>query len=337
MNNHIPAEDFAAYVDGMLRPEKKSELENHFSRCPTCLDELVEIVAIMRSRDKVLAGGQGKVLAGGQGKIPAQFLKRALGEKSKLTKSVLQLRLVFEIAAAFVVVVCIGYLFLGGNRFWQSDVDTKTSSPRNESERFPAPVVKREHIAPMSQAETDLDAAAKTKNNLSQSGAQSTVAVTLKPQPMKKNGTGNSLAYSAAEAEQNRERQKKPGASAALPIELQEENLPDETSSLRSSVAISETAGAAQPAFPPIRIEGDAAWTDLRNPELFFAWPWFHKGLALELQIDGAGTVIAVVVLGKIDPLLAKQAENEARKLLFSVSKKKSRRARLVANELPPI
>ena len=340
MNDNIPAEDFAAYVDGMLSAQKKNELESHFSRCPACLDELLEIAAIMRSRDK----------------IPAQFLKLALGEKSKLTKPVLHLRLAFEIAAAFVVVVFIGYLFLGGNWPWQSDVRPKMASPGSASERFPAPVVKAEHIAPMSQAETDLDAAEKTKNNLSASGAQSTVTVALKTQEMKKTRMDKGLSFSAAEAEQNRERQKKPGAGAALPIEAKEGKLKDEESLLRHSEVVPETTGAAQPvlvdkkqdaalarkeiadkiAVPLIRIEGDAVWTDLRNPELFFAWSWFNKDLALELQIDSAGTVIAVVPLGKIDPLLAKQAENEAKKLLFSVSKKKSRRVWLVADESAP-
>jgi hypothetical protein len=37
-----------------------------------------------------------------------------------------------------------------------------------------------------------------------------------------------------------------------------------------------------------------------------------------------------------LTPLKAEQAESEVKKLLFSVSEKKSRRARLVANELPP-
>ena len=54
MNDHIRGEDLAAYVDGLLSAEKKSELESHFSRCPACLDELAEIAAIMAAQ----AGGQ---------------------------------------------------------------------------------------------------------------------------------------------------------------------------------------------------------------------------------------------------------------------------------------
>jgi anti-sigma factor RsiW len=131
MNEHIPAEDFAAYVDGMLRPEKRNELENHFARCPACLDELVEIAAIMSGRDKVLAGNRGK--------IPAEFLKLALGEKNKTAKSVLHLRLVFEVAAAFVVVIFIGYLFLSGNRFWQTSEQMKPSVVTNKNVHLAEP------------------------------------------------------------------------------------------------------------------------------------------------------------------------------------------------------
>jgi hypothetical protein len=342
MNDHVSGEDLAAYVDGLLGAEKRSELESHFSGCPACMDELVEIAAITGSRDKVLAGGQGK--------IPGRFLLRALGGKDKAAKSVLHLRLVFEVAAVFVVVIFIGYLFLDNNRFWQPDMLPKKSSNGSAREISPAQVGKGETIAPLSQAEADLDAAAKTKNNLSKSGAQSTVAVALKPQPMKKNGTGKSLAYSAAEAEQNRERQEKPGAGTAMTLVLQEEKMKDEASPLRASAAVPQAAGqvvledkklaaalarkeiAGKRTTPPVRIEGDVAWTDLRNPELVFAWSWLQKDLALELQIDGSGAVIAVVPQGNIDPLLAKQAENEAKKLLFSVSEKKLRRAVLIAD-----
>lgn len=103
MSDHIRSEDLAAYVDGLLSAAKKSELENHFSRCPACLDELAEITAIGRGREK----------------IPAHVLRSALSGAKKKARAPLPLRLVFEIAAALVVVVFIGYLFLSGNRFWQ--------------------------------------------------------------------------------------------------------------------------------------------------------------------------------------------------------------------------
>jgi hypothetical protein len=290
MNDHVTSEALAAYVDGLLSADEKSEMESHFSRCPECLDELVEIAAIVRGRDK----------------IPAHFLKQALGEKNKRHKPVLHMRLVFEVAAAFVAVVFIGYFFLDGNRFWQSEVLSKMPSPGSKSDRFSAQAGNGGNIAPMSPAE----------------------------------------------AEQNREKQDKPGTGAAQPTALQEEKIQGETSQLRAYAAVSQNAGTGRPAsedkkqdvalarkeiagkriMPLIHIEGEVGLGDLRNPELLFAWSWLPKGLTLELQIDGAGAVITVVPLGKMDPLAAKQAENEIKKLLFSVSEKKSRRARLVAD-----
>lgn len=405
MNEHIPAEDFAAYVDGMLRPEKRNELENHFARCPACLDELVEIAAIMSGRDKVLAGNRGK--------IPAEFLKLALGEKNKTAKSVLHLRLVFEVAAAFVVVIFIGYLFLSGNRFWQTSEQMKPSVVTNKNvhlaepaasfrDRVDARKTKSEQVEADAGLELD-DSSVPSKrenavvekslpagrgNSLRASASENKLQEIAKeqPQPADKKDSlqekklartemapevvgavqmdfavrdqkaARVMEKKATEAKQNLERQKELGSGAALPIESQAktEKLKDEESSLKSSVTVQATSGTAQlevagkkqdaalareamaakKTIFPIRIEGDVAWTDLRNPELIFTWSWLQKGLALELQIDGAGTVTAVVPLGKIDPLLAKQAENEAKKLLFPFSKKKLRRARLFVNDL---
>jgi hypothetical protein len=417
MNDHISGEDLAAYVDGLLSAAKKSELESHFSRCPACLDELAEIAAIMRSRDKVLAGGQGK--------IPAEFIKLALGEKSKAAKPVLHLRLVFEIAAAFMVVVFIGYLFLSGNRFWQIPEQQKPPLVTDKNVRHAEPAVscRDREIAPMpvqrrgqadarksksaraeaaaGQGLTDSFDSEKRGNAFADKGLPAAGGKSVpaseqdyklkeiageQPAAEKENLQKKELARSAmapqsvgavqmdfaakdqtaakvmekkaTEAKQNLERQKEPGSAAALPIEAQAkaEKLQDEGSSLKSSVSVQVTSGAAQPAYAgkkqhaalarkaiaakktisPIHIEGDVVWTDLRNPELLSAWSWWQKGLALELQIDKTGAVIAVVPLGKFDQPLARQAENEAKKLLFSVSEKKSRRGRLIANESPP-
>jgi hypothetical protein len=100
MNDHIAGEDLAAYADGVLKAEQKAGLESHLSRCPECLDALAEIVDIRSSRAE----------------IPGEFLRRALGEKPIPEKTVLPMRLVFGIAAVFLVAVVIGYYFLDFNR-----------------------------------------------------------------------------------------------------------------------------------------------------------------------------------------------------------------------------
>ena len=379
MNDHISAEDFAAYIDRMLSPEKKSELESHFSQCPACLNELLEIAVIMDSR---------------QGKISAHFLKRALGEKSKTAQSILHLRLFFEIAAVLVVVVFIGYLFISNNLFWQIP-EQQRPAVMMEKNLHPADTssaVRAEKMAPLPAKQRERADTGKANNQRTKVDADQRLADSLvsekresvggaKGVPAAIAGYGQTRAQEnklqeiavgavqmdcaakdqtaakvmekqAGEAEQNLERKKEPGAGVALPIEAIEEKLKDEKTLLKSSVTVRAVTGAAQPVEAgkkhaaaqvqkeiadkkivfPIRIEGDAVWTDLRNPELFFAWSWLQKGLALELQIDGAGMVTAVVASGMIDPLLARQAENEARKLMFSVSKKKLRRARLIAD-----
>jgi hypothetical protein len=368
MNDHISAEDFAAYLDGMLRPENKTELENHFSNCPACLDELLEIAEITRSRKK----------------IPTEFLTKALGEK-KVSKSVLPLRLVFEVAAALVVVVFIGYLFLDNNRFWQIPEQQKTSIvsdkavqrkdaavPAGAGEMAPQLTQKRgRDEADVDQRFADAIVFAKRKSAVGDKGAPTAIAgaaqtrtqenqlqeiAAKQPQPVaekinlekkelartetapavvgavqmdfasKDQTAAKVMAKKAGKVEQNLE---EPGAGVALPIEanFKENKLKDEEATLQSSVARKEIA--AKKTLPPINIEGDVAWADLRNPELLSAWSWLQKGLALELQIDSAGCVTAAVALGKFEPLAAVQAEKEAGKLLFAVSKKKLRRARL--------
>jgi hypothetical protein len=284
MNDHISAEDFAAYVDGLLSTEKKNELESHFSHCPACLDELVEIAAIMDS----------------QNNIPAQFLKLALGEKNKITKPVLHLRLVFEIAAAFVLVVFIGYFFLSNNRFWQATEQQKPS------------IVTDKGLPPGSGKSVPISA---LENKPQES--------TEKP-------------FRPAPAYKEENLQKKELSRTATAPEAVDAMQMDFTAKGQMAAKMMKEKAAATPT-PRVRIEGDVILNDLRNPELLSAWSWFQKDLVLELQIDSTGKVIAVVPLGKFDPSLAEKAENEARKLLFSVSEKKSRRARLIANEKPPI
>lgn len=358
MNDHIPAEDFAAYMDGMLGPEKKSELESHFSRCPACLDELVEIVAIMRNRDKVLAGGQGKVPAGSRGKIPAQFLKSALGEKSKIAKPVFHLRRVFEIAAAFIFVIFIGYLFLSNNRFWQTTEQQKPPVVMDKNVRLAgtSTSVRDEEIAPLQVERRDRADAKETKSERAKTDADQYISDSFASEKRKSAVAGKGLPAAGGKSTPTSEQENKLNEIVKEQPRPAAEKESLQKKELARNATVPETVGAVQMDFAAkdqtaatvmkkavaeasplrIQIEGDIGLTDVRNPELFFNWSWFQKGLALELQIDDAGTVIAVVPLGKIDPLLARQAENEAKKLLFSVSEKKLRRARLIANEKPP-
>jgi len=390
MNEHIHAEEFAAYVDGLLSADKKNELETHFSQCPVCLDELAEITVIMGGRP---------------GKTPAEFLTKALGKKKQAGKSVLHLRLVFEVAAVLVVVVFIGYLFLGNPRFWQTPEQQKPVAgmekdfrPGDASTAVPTGDIASLKLEQRNRAEagkanneriqTEADQrladsfmaekskstfvdkgmpvtknryvpAGKQENRLQEITVEKLQAVTgqenLPKKELARSTTENealsdvqsafaakderdakAMGTQAGGVEQNLEKQKEPGVGAALPMEAKKSQLQNEEIALKSSVMVPAAGGSVHSAFSPIRIEGDAVWTDLLNPELFIAWAWFQKGLVLELQIDSAGAVTAVVPLGKFDQPLARQAESEAKKLLFSVSKKKSRRARLLVNEKPP-
>lgn len=349
MNDHIRGEDLAAYVDGLLSAAKRSELENHFSRCPACLDELLEITALRHGQDK----------------IPTQFLNQALGKKNKAAQPALPLSLVFEIAAALVIVVFIGYFFLNNNRFWQTGEQQKplVMTDKNVSFREPFASVREQETLPLPAQKRGPTAAGKTSNELTKADADHAPA-TPKPTDKKENVLKKELARTAmapqavgevqtdfaakdqpavkvaetktVAAEKNLERLKEPGAGVALPVEAKQEKSKDEKTLLKSSAAVRAVAGAVPPPSPPVRIEGDVAWADLRNPELLIAWSWFPKGLALELRIDSAGTVTAAVASGKVDERIAAQGESEARKLLFSVSEKKLRRAHLVAKDLPP-
>ena len=369
MNDHISGEDLAAYLDGRLSAQKKNGLESHFSSCPACLYELVETAGLMHGRDR----------------IPARFLRQALGEKSAAGRPVLRLRLVFEVAAAVLVVVFIGYFFLRGNRFWPAPEGQKSSGvieekarPRNDGaavsqgdasttfrDAAAAPLKLAEHDRTDSLAadkktnaaiDEDLPAASdgrmtagKQKNAL-----QKIVEETPQPALEKTNLPKKELARAAAEpqavgavqtdfaakgqpaakametitveAEQNLEMFKETGAGAALPA----------TPGKKLDAALMQKKIADKRSASPVRIEGDVDWPDLLNPELFSTWSWFQKKLVLELRINSAGIVTAVVASGKVDALVAKQGANEAKKLLFSVSEKKSRRARLVENEKPP-
>ena len=366
MNDHVRNEDLAAYVDGRLDTAGKSELEKHFAGCPQCLDELVDLAVIMGGRDRV----------------PARFLEQALGDKNASAPAPLRLRLVFEVAAAVMVVVFIGYFFLSNNRFWQGPAKQTPSDMMRESKSLPAygatdsfeepapPAVlpgKLTESDPMADDAQDRKKESRTtvskdippaagqampagqdKGALPQSAPAmpqpaAEVEGLLKPElqrvelkskaldssrldaAARSRPTAQTMDLNAARNQQGRQQETQVAVAAqtASPAKKQNEAL--------SRNALSEKLAAY-----PVRIEGDVSWSNLQNPEQIISWSWFPKELVLELQIDGAGTVTAIVPSGKVEERLVAQAASEAQKLVFAISEKKSRRARLVAKDAPP-
>jgi hypothetical protein len=356
MNDHVASEDLAAYVDGRLSIAKKKELESHFSRCPACLDELAEVAAIVPGRDEV----------------PAQFLRQALGENSRTARPVLSPRLVFEVAAAVVAVVFIGYFFLGHDHSWQNPELQKTTSltEKNIPPAVPADSLRGRKSAQIPEQRQGRAEPEKAINGRPEAETDRRPADAAFPEKKGHAAKDKGPPAGSIEAMENAPPENKflaigaepPKTTTAGEGRLKEEldrtaAAPPIVGGVQADFAAKEQpaasvmdanagsakrdsqkqnhdeAGAAPaPRASPIRVEGDVGWADLRNPEIILAWTWFPKGLALELRIDVSGTVTAAVALGKTDAALAGQAESEARKLMFSVSKKKSRRARLVAD-----
>ena len=84
-----------------------------------------------------------------------------------------------------------------------------------------------------------------------------------------------------------------------------------------------------------VRIEGDVAQDDLLDPEQLGDWEWLPAGLVLELEIAADGTVTVVTPLGDWDAVAVARATAAARKLTFSASARKTRRAVLSARNNP--
>ncbi len=409
MNDHIAGEDLAAYVDGALPDGKKAELESHFSRCSDCLEALAEIVDIQSGRVK----------------IPGEFLRRALnvpihgasgvpaegglGEKHVARKPALPMRLVFEIAAAFLVVVVIGYFFLGGSRFWQAGRTPMeenavtadkpvSSSPSEVDKTIPVlagradsspgsgakkrPVEKSATAAPVpeqpSEGKPEPAAAFKdgdfspTDEKFIQEGEQKleeaaapvaqaerdkrNEAESLRSRYAETTATAGTVRPALAAKVQAAPPAGKGKADALPATHYNEYGMGDEAPYRSRSAKMAAVAGAVQlflaatgRAAAPIgikmadsgpqayfRIEGEVAWADLRQPELLDDWYWFKKGMILELAIDSAGSVTQVMTVGQWDQPVADKAEKAARKLLFSVSENKSRRARIFVSASSP-
>ncbi|MFH2107672.1 MAG: hypothetical protein ABII93_03295 [Chrysiogenia bacterium] len=393
MNDHISGEDLAAYVDGVLADKKRGELESHFSRCPECLEALAEIVDIQGSRVKV----------------PGEFLQQALGEKQAARKPVLPLRLAFEIAAAFLVVIFIGYFILGNYRFRQAESRKKEQAAPSVSQPVPQlspqvdktitvlagkveeaetaktkrmPVEKNVRPAAVPilipEKETDHDFAHRDRKNSlideneireQEQKFQETPAQPARAE-MDKRGDVKSERSRSVQAKTSAGTVEpalaagtraapqvgKEMADAVLPARAKKYEKGDEEAfpaEFREAAAISSamqlflaaTGRAATPGGmemavsvprPTIRIEGDVTWSDLRDPELLAGWYWFKKGMVMELEINGAGQVIAVLPVGQWERSMAVRATNAVRQLTFSISEKKSRRARISVSGSSP-
>jgi hypothetical protein len=404
MNDHIAGEDLSAYVDGMLAGRKKAELESHLSRCSGCLEALSEILDIQRSRKKV----------------PGEFLRRALkvpgegalGDKQGVLKPHLSMRMVFGIAAVFMVAALLGFFFLSHNRFWQAEKIQK--EPSDQVVAGPAsqapPEDEKLPFAPAGNAEPARERK-EEKGSVKKKGAYEPSAVPPSEKKMERmvdevavkdtkqartddetmlaeTSKQEESAPLAAGLEMDKANEVKTAdlssaevtsrtvtarptvagkAQAAQPARVGEANelqalRPDEhktsgKKSLRSRpegvispsgatqlfLAVSGRASAslglvitAQKPTPRLYIQGDVGWTDLLNPELLDEWSWFPVGPALELAIAPDGSVSAVTLVGKWDRREAEQAGKEAKKLVFSISGKKSRRGVLTMPEAPP-
>jgi hypothetical protein len=389
MNEHIAGEDLAAYVDGSLKGGPKAELESHLSRCPECLAALAEIVAIRGRREK----------------IPGEFLRQALklpigssegprrgGALRGMTgpaKAVLPMRLVFGIAAVFLVVVLIGYYFFDRGRMGI------TGSAETEKTRMVATM--EDFRSPEKAAGSEKAREEKAKSNLPDPKAKAVrglkmekkfTAQQAKAGPPAVPPAGKALEPAAlpvqaerprlaAEEERAQPQDAAGGASGGIlggveaPLEKDKEQLVNlaaapsarkkgavmegglpmrsrlpgaSTSSDAAQLFLAMTGRAAAPRLLPgsdlssplaIRIAGDVSRADLNDPGLLDSWSWFPEGLALELDIDAAGAVVAVTPVGPWDERAAARAQIAARELRFSASGMKSRRAIVTLSALP--
>ena len=50
-NDHLSAEELAAYLDGRLTPGDRPRMETHLAQCDLCLSELVETLRYLWGTD----------------------------------------------------------------------------------------------------------------------------------------------------------------------------------------------------------------------------------------------------------------------------------------------
>jgi hypothetical protein len=116
MNEHIAGEDLAAYVEGSLKGGPRSEVEAHLSRCPDCLRALAEISAIRGRGEKIPQEFVRQALRASTGIHEGPLREGALRGRGGRAKAAPPMRLLFGIAAVFLVVVLAGYYFFDRGR-----------------------------------------------------------------------------------------------------------------------------------------------------------------------------------------------------------------------------
>ncbi len=101
--------------------------------------------------------------------------------------------------------------------------------------------------------------------------------------------------------------------------------------------AAAPLAFRAETALPQwrVRIEGDVGPDDLLDPKQLGEGEWLPEGLFLELEVAADGTVAVVMPLGDWDASAVARAAAAAKKLVFSASARKTRRATLSARNDP--
>ncbi len=399
MNDHITGEDLAAYVDGILQGAPQAEIESHLSCCPECLAALAEIVDIQGSAVKIPeeflrralqatievpeGSRRGSVL-----KVPAEG---ALGEKPSPAKVVPPMRLVFGIAAVFLVAVLIGYYFLDRGRretavIGEKEMPRPVVSAKDYRSLAPAAGTGKarketvERTLPAQEAQAEAANGWRMEKKSVAGAAQAVQPVAppegkmVEPAPLLEkaerpqaadakdmalpreaegSAVGGVLGGVEAPMDKDKENAGKLAVASVVPSKgaaIEERMAPRSrvpgsrvvADAMQLFLAVTGHA-AAPPAVeimgpakrPAMRIAGDVSRADLSDPGLLDSWTWFPAGLALELGIDAAGMVVAVVPVGPWDGQAAARAETAARELRFPASGRKSRRA-VLSRFVPP-
>jgi len=371
MSEHIAGEDLAAFVDGTLQGKEKAGIESHLSRCPECLEALTEIVEI-RSRPVKIPSDflRSALKVPDEGTLGEKEAPARTALPMRLAFGIAAVFLVVVVLGYFIL----GGGRSRRARFPLEGRDDRplaeALSPEpakaEESGRAPAAlpeparakkaksgageIMSTAKSAPVAQAEAVLKPAAAPQD-------KATLRMADEVAKDRRQEAEAAVGGVQAPAEKDRLGETKLAASGAagVPARVEEYQSAD-AKMLRSRPAgpaaadgalqlfLAATGRAAAPlglriaALAPgpfIRIEGDVSPADLRDPGVLREWTWFRRGTALELAIGPDGSVTAVSLIGTWDRRAGALAEEASGKLLFSPSRKSSRRAVLTADDVP--